>query len=60
MIRAIAKQAAAERERRAKVIHVQGEYEACEKLLAAAKVLAQQEQVLQLRYLQTLVEIAGD
>ena len=58
MIRAIAKQA--EAERRAKVIHAQGEYEASEKLLAAAKVLAQQEQALQLRYLQTLVEIAGD
>lgn len=60
MIRAIAKQAEAERERRAKVIHAQGEYEASEKLLDAANVLSQQEQALQLRYLQTLVELAGD
>ena len=60
MIRAIAKQAEAERVRRAKVIHAQGEYEASEKLLEAAKVLAKQEQALQLRYLQTLVELAGD
>jgi regulator of protease activity HflC (stomatin/prohibitin superfamily) len=60
MIRAIAKQAEAERERRAKVIHAQGEFEASEKLLEAARVLAKQEQALQLRYLQTLVEIAGD
>ena len=60
MIRAIAKQAEAERERRAKVIHALGEYEASEKLLAAAQRLSQQEQALQLRYLQTLVEIAGD
>lgn len=60
MIRAIAKQAEAERERRAKVIHAQGEFEASEKLLSAAQILAKQEQALQLRYLQTLVEIAGD
>jgi len=60
MIRAIAKQAEAERVRRAKVIHAQGEFEASEKLLDAAKILAQQEQALQLRYLQTLVELAGD
>lgn len=60
MIRAIAKQAEAERERRAKIIHAQGEFEASQKLLEAAKVLAQQEQALQLRYLQTLVEVAGD
>ncbi len=60
MIRAIAKQAEAERERRAKVIHAQGEFEAAQKLLEAAKILSQQEQALQLRYLQTLVEIAGD
>lgn len=60
MIRAIAKQAEAERERRAKVIHAKGEFEASEKLLDAAKVLSQQEEALQLRYLQTLVEIAGD
>ena len=60
MIRAIAKQAEAERERRAKIIHAQGEFEAAEKLLSAAQILAKQEQALQLRYLQTLVEIAGD
>ena len=60
MVRAIAKQAEAERERRAKVIHAIGEAEAAEKLAEAAAVLSHQEQALQLRYLQTLVEIAGD
>jgi regulator of protease activity HflC (stomatin/prohibitin superfamily) len=60
MIRAIARQAEAERERRAKVIHAQGEYEAAEQLLAAANKLAVQPQALQLRYLQTLTQIAGD
>ena len=60
MVRAIAKQAEAERERRAKVIHAMGEAEAAEKLAEAAKVLSQQDQAIQLRYLQTLVEIAGD
>ncbi len=60
MIRAIAKQAEAERERRAKVIHAQGEMEASQQLLAAANVLSQQPQALQLRYMQTLTEIAGD
>jgi regulator of protease activity HflC (stomatin/prohibitin superfamily) len=60
MIRAIAKQAEAERERRAKVIHAQGEMEASEQLLEAASVLAKQPQALQLRYMQTLTEIAGD
>ena len=60
MIRAIAKQAEAERERRAKVIHAVGELEASETLLAAAQVLAKQPQALQLRYLQTLTEIAGE
>ncbi len=60
MIRAIAKQAEAERERRAKVIHADGEFEASQKLLEAANVLAQQSQALQLRYLQTLTEIAGE
>lgn len=60
MIRAIAKQAEAERSRRAKVIHAEGELQASEKLLSAAQVLAQQPQALQLRYLQTLTEIAGD
>jgi regulator of protease activity HflC (stomatin/prohibitin superfamily) len=60
MIRAIAKQAEAERNRRAKVIHAEGELQASEKLLAAAEILAKQPQALQLRYLQTLTEIAGD
>ena len=60
MIRAIAKQAEAERNRRAKIIHAEGELQASEKLLAAAEILAKQPQALQLRYLQTLTEIAGD
>ncbi len=60
MIRAIAKQAEAERERRAKVIHADGELQASHKLLEAAQILAKQEQALQLRYLQTLTEIAGE
>ena len=60
MIRAIAKQAEAERTRRAKVIHAEGEMQAAEKLLEAAQILAQQSQALQLRYLQTLTEIAGE
>ncbi|WP_432470863.1 slipin family protein [Amphritea sp. HPY] len=60
MIRAIAKQAESERERRAKVIHALGEQEAAEKLSEAAKILAHQPQALQLRYLQTLTEIAGE
>lgn len=60
MIRAIAKQAEAERTRRAKVIHAEGEMQAAEKLLEAAKTLSQQSQALQLRYLQTLTEIAGE
>ncbi len=59
MIRAIAKQAEAERDRRAKVIHAEGELQASEKLLQAAQVLAQQPQAMQLRYLQTLAAIAG-
>ncbi len=60
MVRAIAKQAEAERTRRAKVIHAEGEMQASEKLLAAARTLAQQPEALQLRYLQTLTEIAGE
>jgi regulator of protease activity HflC (stomatin/prohibitin superfamily) len=60
MVRALAKQAEAERERRAKVIHAMGESEAAQKLADAAQVLANQDQAIQLRYLQTLVEIAGD
>lgn len=60
MIRAIAKQAEAERERRAKIIHADGEFQASKKLLEAAQVLAQQPQALQLRYLQTLSNIAEE
>jgi regulator of protease activity HflC (stomatin/prohibitin superfamily) len=60
MVRAIARQAEAERERRAKVIHAEGEMQAAEKLVEAAKTLNQQPQSLQLRYLQTLTEIAGE
>lgn len=60
MVRAIAKQAEAERERRAKIIHAEGELQASEKLLAAAEILAAKPQAMQLRYLQTLSNIAGD
>ncbi|AOE50892.1 slipin family protein [Kangiella sediminilitoris] len=60
MIRAIAQQAEAERARRAKVIHAKGEMEASEKLLQAAKVLSEQEEAIQLRYLQTLSSLAGE
>ncbi|WP_028461337.1 slipin family protein [Nitrosomonas cryotolerans] len=60
MIRAIAKQAEAERERRAKIIHAEGELQASQHLLEASQVLAKQPQALQLRYLQTLTEIAGE
>ncbi len=60
MIRAIARQAEAERERRAKVIHAEGELQASEHLLAAARVLGQAPQALQLRYLQTLNAIATE
>jgi regulator of protease activity HflC (stomatin/prohibitin superfamily) len=60
MVRAIAKQAEAERERRAKIIHAEGELQASEKLLAAAEILATKPQAMQLRYLQTLSNIAGD
>lgn len=60
MVRAIAKQAEAERERRAKVIHAEGEHQAAQKLTDAAEILAGQEQAIQLRYLQTLNEIAGE
>ncbi|AUH71430.1 protease [Legionella sainthelensi] len=58
MIRAIARQAEAERERRAKIIHAEGELQASAKLLQASQVLAQQPQAMQLRYLQTLSQIA--
>src|SRR5437773_7286910 len=60
MVRGIARQAEAERERRAKIIHAEGEQQAAEKLLQAAQMLAQQPQAMQLRYLQTLGNIAGD
>jgi regulator of protease activity HflC (stomatin/prohibitin superfamily) len=60
MIRAIARQAEAERERRAKVIHAEGELQAAEKLAQAAEILAQQPQAIQLRYLETLTVIAAD
>ena len=60
MVRAIARQAEAERERRAKVIHAEGELQASHKLAEAAEVLARQPQALQLRYLETLTVIAAD
>jgi regulator of protease activity HflC (stomatin/prohibitin superfamily) len=60
MIRAIARQAEAERERRSKVIHAEGELQAAEKLTQAASQLAKEPQALQLRYMQTLIEIAAD
>jgi len=60
MVRAIARQAEAERERRAKVIHAEGELQASAKLLEAAQMLAQAPQAMQLRYLQTLTQIASD
>lgn len=60
MVRAIAQQAEAERARRAKVIHAAGELEASHKLLEAAGILAQKPEAMQLRYLQTLTQIAGD
>ncbi len=60
MVRAIAQQAEAERARRAKVIHAVGEQEASEKLLEAAAILSQRPEAMQLRYLQTLTQIAGD
>ncbi len=60
MIRAIAKQAEAERTRRAKVIHAEGEMQASEKLLEAAITLSKQPEAIQLRYMQTLTEIAGE
>jgi regulator of protease activity HflC (stomatin/prohibitin superfamily) len=60
MIRAIARQAEAERERRAKIIHAEGEYTAAEKLAMAAEVIQKQPAAIQLRYLQTLVEIGAE
>jgi regulator of protease activity HflC (stomatin/prohibitin superfamily) len=60
MVRAIARQAEAERERRAKVIHAEGERQASATLLEAAQMLAQQPEAMQLRYLQTMTQVAGD
>jgi len=60
MIRAIARQAEAERERRAKVIHAEGELQASDKLMQAAHILSQQAGAMQLRYLQTLTNVASD
>ncbi|MGH8042303.1 MAG: slipin family protein [Rudaea sp.] len=59
MVRAIARQAEAERERRAKVIHSEGELQAAEKLRDAAQTLSQQPQAMQLRYLQTMADMAN-
>jgi regulator of protease activity HflC (stomatin/prohibitin superfamily) len=60
MIRAIGRQAEAEREKRAKIIHAEGEYTASEKLAMAAEVIQRQPAAIQLRYLQTLVEIGTE
>lgn len=60
MIRAIARQAEAERERRAKIINAEGELQAAEKLFQAAEIIARNPQTMQLRYLQTLAYIAGE
>jgi regulator of protease activity HflC (stomatin/prohibitin superfamily) len=60
MIRALARQAEAERERRAKIIHAEGEYSASEKLSMAAHIIQQEPAAIQLRYLQTLVEIGAE
>ena len=59
MVRVIARQAEAERERRAKIIHAEGEQQAAQKLLEAAEILAQRPEAMQLRYLNTLSVIAG-
>jgi len=60
MQRAIAKQAEAERERRAKVIHADGEFQASEKLADAAQVIAKQPTAMHLRFLQSLVQVAAE
>jgi len=60
MVRAIARQAEAERERRAKVIHAEGEFQAAEKLVDAAGIIATQPEALQLRYLQTVADISNE
>ena len=60
MQRAMAKQAEAERERRAKIIHAEGEFQASEKLAEAARIIGKQPAAIQLRYLQTLTEVAAE
>jgi len=60
MLRAIAKQAEAERERRAKIIHAEGEFQASQKLTEAAAIIGTEPTALQLRFLQTLTEVATD
>jgi regulator of protease activity HflC (stomatin/prohibitin superfamily) len=60
MVRAIARQAEAERERRAKVIHAEGEKQAASALLEAARTLSMRPEAMQLRYLQTMTQVAGD
>jgi regulator of protease activity HflC (stomatin/prohibitin superfamily) len=60
MVRSMARQAEAERERRAKVIHAEGELQASEKLAEAGRIIAASPGTLQLRYLQTLTEIASE
>jgi regulator of protease activity HflC (stomatin/prohibitin superfamily) len=60
MIRAIARQAEAERDRRAKVIHAEGEFQAAEKLSKAAGIISEEPAAIQLRYLQTLADMASD
>jgi regulator of protease activity HflC (stomatin/prohibitin superfamily) len=60
MIRSIAKQAEAERDRRAKVIHAEAEFQAAQTLLDAARILAEDPAAMQLRYLQTLTEVGGE
>jgi len=60
MVRAIARQAEAERERRAKVIHAEGEKQAAQTLMEAAAMLSREPAAMQLRYLQTLTQVAGD
>lgn len=60
MLRAIARQAEAERERRAKVIHAEGEFEAAQRLADAARIISSEPATLQLRYLQSLIELSSD
>jgi len=60
MLRAIARQAEAERERRAKVIHAEGEFQAAQKLADAARIISSEPATLQLRYLQTLTEVSAE